>query len=71
MKAGVRPGGVVISIVHLADADQPRGTARRAYPAELPGFFEGWKVLDYREGAPSESCHQRAVAEIAAQKPRL
>jgi len=71
MKAGVRPGGVVISIVHLADADQPRGTARLAYPGELRGFFDSWTVLEYREGDPSEPCHKRPVAEIAARKPGL
>ena len=66
MKAGVRPGGMIISIVHLADADQPGGTPKRAYPGELRRLFEGWKILHYREGQPGESCHQRAVAEIVA-----
>ncbi|HEY6390052.1 MAG TPA: methyltransferase domain-containing protein [Bryobacteraceae bacterium] len=66
MRAGVRPGGTIISIVHLADADQPDGTPKRAYPGELRGLFEGWRVLHYREGRPEESCHQRAVAEIVA-----
>lgn len=69
MKAGVRSGGVVISIVHLADADHPQGTERFAYPGELRAFFEGWKVLDYREGPPDESGHKHPVAEIAAQQP--
>ena len=69
MQAGVRHGGIVISIVHLADADRPHGTERRAYPGELRKVFEGWKVLDYREGEPDESGHKYPVAEIAAQKP--
>lgn len=63
MQAGVPPGGMIISIVHLADAD---GTPKRAYPGELRKYFEGWKILHYREGQPGESCHQRAVAEIVA-----
>ena len=66
MQSGIRAGGMIISIVHLADADQPDGTAKRAYPGELGKYFEGWKVLHYREGQPAESCHQRAVAEIVA-----
>jgi tellurite methyltransferase len=66
MQAGVRPGGTIISIVHLADSDQPDGTPKRAYRGELRKYFEGWKVVHYREGQPQESCHQRAVAEIVA-----
>jgi len=66
MQAAVRPGGMVISIVHLADADQRDGTPKRAYPGELRNYFEGWTILHYREGQPEESCHQRAVAEIVA-----
>jgi tellurite methyltransferase len=66
MHAGVRAGGMIISIVHLADADQPEGTPKRACPGELRKYFEGWKILHYREGQPEESCHQRAVAEIVA-----
>jgi len=66
MQAGVRSGGMIISIVHLADADQPDGTPKRAYPGELRKYFEGRQILHYREGQPGESCHQRAVAEIVA-----
>ena len=69
MKAGVRPGGVVISIVHLAGPDEKQGTPKRAYPGELRTFFEGWRILHDYEGEPGESCHKRAVAEIAAQRP--
>jgi tellurite methyltransferase len=66
MQAGVRTSGMIISIVHLADSDQPVGTPKRAYPGELRKYFEGWTILHYREGQPEESCHQRAVAEIVA-----
>jgi tellurite methyltransferase len=69
MKAAIRPGGVLIAIVHLADADQPRGTSARAYPGELRGLFEGWSILHYREGDPDESCHRHGVAELVAQRP--
>lgn len=69
MKLGARPGGLVISIVHLADADQPQGTPKRARPGELRAFFTDWKILHEYEGKSNEACHQRPVAEIVAQKP--
>lgn len=69
MQKALRPGGILILIAHLADADQPHGTPTRASPGELPQFFEGWRVPHYREGTPEESCHRRAVAELVAQKP--
>jgi len=69
IKTALRPGGILIMIVHLADADQPQGTPTRAYPNELRGFFERWRILHYREGEPGESGHRHAVAELVAQKP--
>jgi tellurite methyltransferase len=69
MLSGLRPGGLLIMIVHLADADQPQGTPTRAYPGELRAFFDGWAILHYREGEPEESGHRHAVAEVVAQKP--
>ena len=69
MQRGVRPEGMIIAIVHLADPDQPEGTPTRAVPGELRAFFKGWSILHSFEGQPRESCHQRAVAEIVAQKP--
>jgi tellurite methyltransferase len=68
MQSGVRPGGIVVSIVHLADADQPRGTPTRAHPGELRDYFTGWKILHQYEGQSREACHQRPVAELVAQK---
>ncbi len=67
--SGVTPGGLLIAVVHLADADQPRGTPTRAYPGELSAFFDGWRILHYREGEPGESGHRHAVAELVAKKP--
>lgn len=69
MKIALRPGGLLILIAHLADADQPLGTPTRAYPGELRTLFKGWKILHYREGALGESAHKHAVAELVAQKP--
>ena len=68
IRHGLRPGGLTIVIVHLADADQPQGTAYRAKPGELAGYFAGWNILHSYEGKPTESCHSRAVAELVARK---
>jgi tellurite methyltransferase len=67
MKSALRPGGLLIMIVLVADADQPRGTPVRAYPGELPTFFEGWRILHYRDGEPEELGRRYAVAELVAQ----
>ncbi len=69
MQSALRVGGLLIMIVHLADAGQPQGTPTRAYPSELRAFFKGWRVLHYREGEPGESGHRHAVAEAVVQKP--
>jgi tellurite methyltransferase len=69
MQSGVRPGGIVVAIVHLADSDQPQGTPTRARPGELRGYFTDWKILHEYEGTSRETCHQRPVAELVAQKP--
>jgi tellurite methyltransferase len=69
IQRGLRPGGTAIVIVHLADPDQPQGTPTRATPGELRTYFDGWTILHYYEGRPHESCHQRVVAELVAQKP--
>ncbi len=69
MQSALRPGGLLIMIVHLADVDRPQGTPTRAYPNELREFFNGWRILHYREGQPGESGHRHGVAELVAQKP--
>jgi tellurite methyltransferase len=69
MKLGVRPGGIIVAIVHLTDADQPQGTPARARSGEWRGFFADWKILHDYEGKSREACHQQPVAELVAQKP--
>jgi tellurite methyltransferase len=69
IQAALRPGGLLIAIVHLADPDQLQGTPTRAVPGELRGYFHAWTILHSYEGKPTESCHQRAVAELVARKP--
>jgi tellurite methyltransferase len=68
-KAAVRPGGVVIAIVHTPE---PGGewSEKRAAPGELRTFFEGWDILWEYEGPSRDPAHKRPVAEIVAQRFR-
>jgi SAM-dependent methyltransferase len=67
-KLGVKPGGLLIAIVHLTDPGEAP-TPRRARPGELRSFFQDWNILRYREGQSSDPAHARPVAEIAARRP--
>lgn len=68
MKSGVRRGGIIIAIVHLAGADQPQGSPTRARPGELRAYFTGWEILHDYEGDSRKACHQQPVAELVARK---
>jgi tellurite methyltransferase len=68
IREGVRPGGVAIVIVHLAQPSEAT-TYKHAAPGELRGLFEGWDVLHYFEGKPEDAAHKRAVAEVVARRP--
>ncbi|HVB86998.1 MAG TPA: methyltransferase domain-containing protein [Candidatus Dormibacteraeota bacterium] len=68
-KAGVVPGGVLISIVHITEpGEEPTG--HRLRPSELVKYFDGWEVLHYAEGKPNDPVHKRACAEIVARRMR-
>jgi tellurite methyltransferase len=69
MQSALRPGGLLIMIVRLADVGQPQGTPTRAYPGEPRAFFDGWRILRYWEGDRGASDHRHAVAEVVVQKP--
>jgi tellurite methyltransferase len=69
MQRALRPGGLLIMVVRLADAGQPHGTDTRAYPGELRAFFDDWRILRYWEGDRGLSEHRHAVAEAVLQKP--
>jgi SAM-dependent methyltransferase len=71
MQTALRPGGLLIAIVHLTDPEQPQGTPTRATPGELLGYFPNWTILHYHEGKPHECCHHRPVAELVARKPYI
>jgi SAM-dependent methyltransferase len=66
-KAGLRPGGVLVAIVHMTEhGEEP--TAHRLEAGRLRACFEGWEVLHYYEGRPNDQAHQRPVAQIVARR---
>ena len=68
-KAALRPGGVIIVIVHMtAQGEEP--TKHRLRPGELIRCFEGWEILHSLEGQPEDAAHRRPVAEIAVRRPK-
>ncbi len=67
-KRGVKPGGILIAIVHIAEPGQEQ-TRHSLRPGELEGFFKGWEILHRHEGMPSDKPHRRPVAEIVVRRP--
>lgn len=68
VKRAVRPGGLVLAIVHTPEAGEGL-TPKRAAFGELRGFFTGWEILHDYEGASRDPAHRRPVAEIVARRP--
>lgn len=68
IRDGVRPAGVVVLIVHMAEPGHDV-SYKRAAPGELRGFFEDWDILHYFEGRPADPTHKRPVAEVVARRP--
>ncbi|MEZ5426373.1 MAG: methyltransferase domain-containing protein [Pyrinomonadaceae bacterium] len=70
MKLGVRPGGRIVSTVHLYDEGDESPFLLN--DGELAGFFADFRVLHFHETSltdrdPGE--HHRRTAEIIAQRP--
>jgi tellurite methyltransferase len=66
-KAGLKPDGTMIAIVHTTEKNE-EPTAHRLRPGELVTYFEGWEILHQHEGSPDESGHQRRSAEVVARR---
>jgi tellurite methyltransferase len=67
-KAGLKPGGFMIAIVHIADPGQePVGYRMNA--GELTDYFKGWEILHVHEGDPTDLQYRHRCTEIAARKP--
>ena len=72
IRDGVRPGGIVIAIIHIGDDSsdvKPMNPDFLLQPGELRRFFAGWEIEHEFEGKPADAPHQRAVAEIVARRP--
>ncbi|MFL6447211.1 MAG: class I SAM-dependent methyltransferase [Bryobacteraceae bacterium] len=67
-KRGVRPGGILIVIVHITEGDE-QPTESRLKPGELARYFGRWEILHNYEGNPNDPEHRRAAAEIVARRP--
>lgn len=67
-KLGVRPGGMLIVIVHITEGDE-QPTESRLRPGELARYFEGWDILHQYEGKPNDPEHRRSAAEVVARRP--
>lgn len=67
-KLGIKPGGLLLAIVHITEeAEEP--TYKRLKPGELERYFRGWEIVHRYEGTPNGSASQRRVAEIVARRP--
>jgi tellurite methyltransferase len=67
-RAALRPGGVMIAIVHTPETGEP-WSSKRAAPGELQSFFSGWPLLWEYEGPSRDPAHRRPVAEVVARRP--
>ena len=64
---GVRPGGLLLVIAHIAER-QEEATENRLASGELRRCFERSEILHYREGKPNDPAHWRGVAEIVVRR---
>jgi tellurite methyltransferase len=68
-KGGLKPGGVLIVIVHIGEEGEPT-SKHRLRPGELIRYFDGWEILHSFEGRPQDAAHKRSVAEVAVRATR-
>jgi SAM-dependent methyltransferase len=66
-KRGVRPGGIVLAIVHIAEAGE-EASRHRLRPGELRRYFSDCEILHYAEGRPNNPSHKQPAAEIVARR---
>lgn len=67
IRRGVRTGGIVLVIVHIAERGETP-SPKRASRGELRSYFAEWEILHYYEGKPTDPAHRRSVAEIVARR---
>lgn len=64
IRAGVKPGGLFVGMLHRFDGTPGRYLLESG---ELRELFAGWKIVYYSE-RPPEGGHRRATAAIVARK---
>lgn len=70
MKKGVRPGGMIISTIHIHGGDEEPGRFDLK-EGELRGFFSDMEILHYHETAATDTDagdHHRRTAELVARR---
>jgi tellurite methyltransferase len=70
MKNGVRPGGIIISTIHIHGDGEEHGRFDLR-EGELRGFFSDMEILHYHETQTADSDagdHHRRTAEIVAKR---
>jgi tellurite methyltransferase len=70
IKAGVKPGGVIVSTIHIYGEGEPEGRFLLR-EGELREFFDGFEILHYHETSATDTDageHHRRTAEIIARK---
>ena len=69
IRAGVRPGGLVLAVIAMVDDDphlKPMNPAFLLQPGELRSQFVGWELLHDVEAKAAQG--KRAMAEVVARK---
>jgi tellurite methyltransferase len=72
IRRAIRPGGLFVAAIHLADPSGGAGPHRFLLaPGELRALVAswGWDISYDREGESSESDHRYPTAEIVARRP--
>ena len=70
MKKAVKPGGMIVSTIHIYGENEPEGRFLLR-EGELKGFFEDFDILHYHETTLTDTDageHHRRTAEIVARK---
>lgn len=70
LRAGVKPGGLIVAVIAMADDDplvKPMNPAFLLAPGELRAQFRDWDLL---HDAETKSAGKRAMVEIIARRPR-
>jgi len=67
MRAAVRPGGLLVAAIHVADEPGDRRLRRGELRQIVAGW--GWEILIADEGESPETGHRHDTAWIAARRP--